>query len=278
MALIEERTATVNQMRPGERAHGAPRLNETMGVLLGHRSIRAYTDEPVSDEVLGQVLDAVQAAPNWVNLQHVSIVIVRDPARRARFAELCGGQRQVAQAPAFLVFCGDFYRTRLAFDKRGQEFSGVADRLDNLIVAAHEAGIALEAAVVAAESLGLGTVPIGDVRLHGLEVVSELGLPEYVVPLLGLCVGYPAEEPDAKPRLPREAVRFEERYDPDLAAALDRYDEDYAAYLAARGANGREGTWTQLAADFYRPPYDHYPEVPQMLRQQGFFAPLACEA
>lgn len=250
----------------------APRLNETMGVLLDHRSIRAYDDEPVSDEVLGQILDAVQAAPNWVNLQHVSVVVVRDPSRRARFAELCGGQRHVAEAPAFLVFCGDFYRTKLAFDLHGQELSGVADTLDSLIMVAHEAGIALEAAVVAAESMGLGTVPIGDGRLHALDVVRELGLPEHVVPLLGLCVGYPAEDPGQKPRLPREAVCFEERYDPDLLVALDRYDEEYASYLEKRPWNKRVGTWTELAADFYRPPYDHYPEVPAMLRQQGFFA------
>lgn len=263
----------MKRIQTNERVHGVPRLNETMDVLLDHRSIRAYTDKSVSDEVLGQILDAAQAAPNWVNLQHVSIVVARDPACRARLAELCGGQRHVAEAPVFLVFCGDFYRTKLAFDKHDREFSGVTDTLDNLIVAAHEVGIELEAAVVAAESMGLGTVPIGDVRLHALDVVSELGLPEYVVPLLGLRVGYPAEEPDAKPRLPREAVSFEERYDPDLAAALDRYDEEYAAYLASRGANSRTGTWTQLAADFYRPPYDHYPEVPQMLRRQGFFAP-----
>lgn len=256
----------------------APRLNETMGVLLDHRSIRAYDDEPVSDEVLGQILDAVQAAPNWVNLQHVSVVVVRDPSRRARFAELCGGQRHVAEAPAFLVFCGDFYRTKLAFDLHGREFAGVADNLDNLIMVAHEAGIALEAAVVAAESLGLGTVPIGDVRLHGLDIVRELGLPEHAVPLLGLCVGYPAEDPGQKPRLPREAVCFEERYNLDLAAALDRYDEEYAAYLEKRPWNSRVGTWTQLVADFYRPPYDHYPEVPELLRQQGFFAPPAHEA
>lgn len=248
------------------------RLNETMGVLLDHRSIRAYTDESVSDEVIGQILDAVQAAPNWVNLQHVSVIIIRDPERIALFSRLCGNQRHVAEASAFLVFCGDFHRTKLAFDLHGRKFSGVADQLDSLIVVAHEAGIALEAAVVAAESLGLGTVPIGDVRLRALDAVRELGLPEYVVPLLGLCVGYPAEDPGRKPRLPREAACFEERYDPDLAAALVRYDEDYAAYLAARRANSRKGTWTQLAADFYRPPYDHYPEVPAMLKQQGFFA------
>ena len=179
----------------------------------------------------------------------------------------------MAEAPAFLVFCGDFYRTKLAFDARGQEFAGIADQLDNLIVVANETGIALEAVVVAAESMGLGTVPIGDVCMHALETVRELGLPKHVVPLLGLCIGYPAEDPQPKPRLPREAVRFEERYDPDLAEQLERYDREYAAYLAARPQNSRSGTWTQLAADFYRPPYAHYPEVSAVLRQQGFFAP-----
>ena len=54
----------MKRIQTDERVHGVPRLNETMDVLLDHRSIRAYTDNSVSDEVLGQILDAAQAAPN----------------------------------------------------------------------------------------------------------------------------------------------------------------------------------------------------------------------
>lgn len=246
-------------------------MNEVMNALLSHRSIRAYADKPVEEEILSQIIQAVQAAPNWVNLQHVSIIAVKDPERRKKFATLCGEQEHIAQAPVFLVFCADFYRTWPACRETNQDFQQITGQIDNLIVGANEVGIALGTAVAAAESFGLGTVPIGDIRFHALEAVEELSLPRYVVPMLGLCVGYPAENPGLKPRLPKEAVYFEERYQPEiLEPFLAQYDETYASYLRERPWNSRVGTWTQLAADFYRPPYDHYPEVPEMLRRQGF--------
>lgn len=224
----------------------------------------------MEEEILEQIIKAVQAAPNWVNLQHVSVIIVKDKERREKFAALCGEQRHIAHAPVFLVFCADFFRTWLACKAKGQPFEGVVSQIDNLIVGANEVGIALGTAVAAAESFGLGTVSIGDIRLHGLKVIQELNLPKYVIPLLGLCVGYPAEQPGIKPRFPREAVCFKERYNPDLEPLLAQYDEIYSNYLKERPWNNRVGNWTQLAADFYRPPYNHYPEVPAMLRKQGF--------
>lgn len=248
-------------------------MNEVIKSLLSHRSVRAYTDRLVEEDVLDQIIQAVQAAPNWVNLQHVSVIVVKDQERRKKFAALCGEQPHIAQAPVFLVFCADYYRTWLACRAKGQSFEEVMGQIDNLIVGAHEVGIALGTAVASAESLGLGTVPIGDIRLHALEAVTELGLPKYVLPLLGLCVGYPAEQPDRKPRLPKEAVCFEEHYNQELQPLLAQHDEAYAAYLRERPRNNRAGTWTQLAADFYRPPYGHYPEVPELLLRQGFAAP-----
>lgn len=245
-------------------------MNEVIKSLLSHRSIRVYQDKAVEEDVLDQIIKAVQAAPNWVNLQHVSIIAIKDKERREMFSELCGNQKQIAQAPVFLIFCADFYRTWLACQYNGQAFEETVSQIDNLIVGANEVGIALGTAVAAAESFGLGTVPIGDIRLHALKAVEELNLPKYVLPLLGLCVGYPAEEPGLKPRLPKEAVYFEERYQQDLGVLLAEYDEIYARYLKERPRNSRVGNFTQHTADFYRPPYNHYPEVPALLRQQGF--------
>ncbi len=247
-------------------------MNNVMDTLLSHRSIRAYTDKEVEGELLDQIIKAVQAAPNWVNLQHVSVVAIKDKKRREKMSQLCSGQKHIAKAPVFLVFCADFYRIWLACQAKGQPFDETVSQIDNLIVGANEVGIALGTAVAAAESFGLGTVPIGDIRLHALEVIQELNLPKYVLPLLGLCVGYPAENPGIKPRLPREAVYFEERYNQDLEPLLAQYDETYSHYLKERPWNSRVGNWTQLAADFYRPPYNHYPEVFKMLRQQGFLS------
>lgn len=149
-------------------------------------------------------------------------------------------------------------------------FDKVTGQIDSLIVGANEVGIALGTAVAAAESFGLGTVPIGDIRLHALEAMQELNLPKYVLPLLGLCVGYPAENPGIKPRLPKEAVCFEEQYQQELRPLLIRYDEIYARYLKERPWNNRTSNWTQLNTDFYSFPYNHYPEVSEMLRKQGF--------
>lgn len=248
-------------------------MNEVMKTLLSHRSIRAYEDKPVEEEILRQILKAAQAAPNWINLQHVSIVVVRDKARRERMAEYCGGQKQVAQAPVFLVFCADFYRTSLACKGHAEAFAEVMGKLENLIVGIHEVGIALEAAVVAAESFGLGTVPIGGIRLHALDVIEELELPRYVIPVLGLCVGYPAEDPGLKPRLPMEAVCFDEKYNTDLEGLIGEYDKEYALYLKDRPWNSRAGTWSDIAATTYKPGRVRYLETEPMLRKQGYFSP-----
>ena len=61
-------------------------------------------------QLLDEILKAVQAAPNWVNLQHISVIVVQEQKRRGKFAELCGGQKHIAQTPVFLVFCADFCR------------------------------------------------------------------------------------------------------------------------------------------------------------------------
>lgn len=72
-----------------------------MKTLLSHRSIRKYQNRPIEKEILDEILKAVQAASNWVNLQHISVIVVQEQQRRKKFAELCGGQKHIAQAPVF---------------------------------------------------------------------------------------------------------------------------------------------------------------------------------
>lgn len=148
--------------------------------------------------------------------------------------------------------------------------------VDTVIVGAHETGIALEAAVVAAESLGLGVVPIGDVRLHAQDMIEDLHLPKYVFPMLGLCIGHPAEDPGLKPRLPMSAVLSKEDYNPDLAGLIQEYDKEYADYLLHRPWNNRVGNWSELVVDFYKTPF-HYPGVAKALAQQGFISVKDCK-
>lgn len=207
------------------------------------------------------------SVPTALSRFHRSIWIrLSEPCRQPPI-----GSTSSAEAPVFLVFCADYYRAHLACTQHGQSLEGILEDLDTVIVGAHEVGIAVGTAVAAAESLGLGSVVIGDIRQNPLEVIKELGLPPYVFPVLGLCIGYAAEEPGLKPRLPQQAVYFEETYNTRLEGALEQYDTTYAQYLKIRPFNNRVGTWTELVSDFYKMPY-HYEQTVEMLRQQKFLS------
>lgn len=251
-------------------------MNPVIQTLLNHRSIRRFTDERISADELNTIIAAAQHAPNWVNLQLVSIIAVENPEHRKKMSDLCGGQAHVAQAPLFLIFCADYNRVATACEEMGQNLDAVLEDVDTVIVGAHETGIALEAAVVAAESLGLGAVPIGDVRLHADNMIEDLHLPKYVFPMLGLCIGHPAEDPGLKPRFPIKAVLSEEEYNSCLDGLIQEYDKEYASYLLHRPWNNRVGNWSELAADFYKTPF-HYPGVAAALVKQGFTSVKECK-
>jgi len=251
-------------------------MNAVIQSLLNHRSIRAYSDKPVEEDQLRTILHAAQAAPNWINGQQVSVIVVRDSARKAKLAELCNRQKHIEQAPVFLVFCIDFYRLRLAGEMERMAPGALEEDLDPLLVGATDVGIALGTAVAAAESLGLGTVPIGSIRRHALDVIRELGLPEGVFPVSGLCVGHPAEDPGLKPRLPFESFSHDETYNRDQKPLMERYNAVYADYLKKRGEpSPAPNAWTRRIASYYHKPYyegiiaalDHQKLLPRAFRR-----------
>lgn len=244
--------------------------NPILRQMSHHRSIRSYTDEPVTETELQTIIAAVEEGPNWCNFQHVSIVSVDDPTQRQRAYELCGNQKHVLEAPVFLMFCADFYRTWLACNCSEEAFDEVTRVADNIIVGATEVGITLGSATVAAEALGLGTCCVGAAREQEPAMRELLGLPRYVFPVCGFCIGHAAEIPDLKPRLPERAVFFRDHYDTELKSTLKDYDEAYRHYLATRASNQKDGTWTQEVADYYTIPYTRYEDIPAMLRHQGF--------
>jgi len=251
-------------------------MNPVLESLFKHQSIRKYKNQPLEDEKLQTILKAAQAAPNWCNAQHVSIIVVKDPARKQKLAELSLNQPYIASCSVFLVFCADFYRTAYAFEKNGvnaEQTSKFMKQLDSIFVGSHEAGIAMQNTVVAAESMGLGTVPIGLIRKASLEVVKELNLPKYVIPIVGLCVGYPDDNPGIKPRLPTNAVCFEEKYDTAKSkSGVDEFDVQYQKYLTSRDSNNRDENWSKSLSEKYMKFYGLYEQDYDLLKQQGFIS------
>lgn len=218
--------------------------NTVLASLLGHCSVRAYRPDPLPEGTLETLVAAAQSAATSSNLQTWSVVAVEDGARKARLAAVAGGQKHIVQCPLFLVWLADLSRVARLAEAEGAALEGLP-YTETFLVAALDAALAAQNAVVAAESLGLSTVYIGALRNDVRRVAEELALPPGAVAVFGLCVGYadPAAVAAVKPRLPQAAVLHRERYDASGEAPLR---ESYDAALAAFGERNGMGPqrWT----------------------------------
>ena len=211
-------------------------LNATIASLLGHRSVRAFLPDALDAGVLELLIAAAQSAPSSSNLQTWSVVAVEDKEHKARLAVLARDQKQIHEAPLFLIWLADLSRLRRVAGALGKT-SGGLDHLESFVMAVIDASLAAQNAVVAAESLGLGTVYIGAIRNEPEKVATELGLPPGVFPVFGLVVGRPdpARPAEVKPRLPQAAMLHRERYSVEgQAQAVALYDEIIGAFYAAQ--------------------------------------------
>jgi FMN reductase [NAD(P)H] len=249
-------------------------MNPVLECLFNHKSIRKYKDQPLEDEKLKLIIEAAQRAPTWCNGEQVSIIAIKDKERKKIFENLCWGQKHISECSVFLIFCADFYRVSLAFEKEGknEEFKKYIAQFDPILIGSHDVGIAIQNAVVAAESLGLGTVDIGAIRTKIKEVTKELNLPKYVIPMIGLCVGYPDDNPGLKPRIPMKGVFFEEKYDTEkVKAGVDEYDEIFKKYLAERDSNSRDSNWSKSISNTYIKITGLNDEECELITKQGFY-------
>ena len=224
---LAERFGTAPAIDPG-----LPGLDE-LARMAEHRSHRKYSKRPVAPELLRLLLACALSAPSKSDLQQADIVHVADRAKVKAIAESIPDMPWIADAPVFLVFCGNNRRIRQIGEWRGKPF--VNDHLDHFMNAAVDAGLAMMSFIRAAEAVGLGTCPISAVRNHCEEASRLLGLPDQVFPVAGLCAGYPAEEGRITPRLPLEATVHTDRYDEaGVREKIDAYDRRRDARLPYR--------------------------------------------
>ncbi|MBB3191351.1 oxygen-insensitive NADPH nitroreductase [Halomonas cerina] len=217
-------------------------MNPTIELLKSHRSIRKFTDQPVSRELLVTLIEAGQAAASSSHVQAYSIIHVKSPDNRKKIAELAGGQGYVATCGAFLVFCADMKRpTEAAENSGGRVVRGMTEQL---LVASVDTALMAQNVAIAAESEGLGICYIGGIRNNPQAVSDLLGLPSHVYPVFGMCLGYPAHEPDVKPRLPVEAILKEDTYSDDREQ-VEAYDAAMRTYYGQRKGGNKDATWSQ---------------------------------
>lgn len=219
-------------------------MNETIELLLRHRSIRKFTSEPISNEVLRTLVQCGQAAATSSNVQAVTVIHVTDTDKRESLAALAGGQPYVADAGAFVVYCADLRRPKNACESQGGDFS--AGMMEHFLIASVDVALAAQNTVVAAESLGMGICYIGGLRNNPADVSALLQLPEQVYPVFGLCLGYPDQDPEVKPRLPVDAVLMKNVYsEAQQRELVAQYDEQVRTYYQTRTGGNKDSSWSE---------------------------------
>ena len=217
-------------------------------LLNHHRSIRQYKPDPIDPALVERVLgDAVAGASSSGNLNSVTMVLTRDPERKRRLYELHFEQEMVLQAPLVITFCADWFRTREWLRLRGAR-----DNFNNLIgyhVAAFDAMILSQNVCLGFEAEGLGICYMGT-TLHSMTEIAEfLDLPDTCLPATTIVVGYPAEDPAKRDRLPLPALLHDEKYRHPTKAEIE-------ATYAQREVRG----WGR---------YMSYPEIRVRIEEKG---------
>ncbi|MDO4643168.1 MAG: oxygen-insensitive NADPH nitroreductase [Cardiobacteriaceae bacterium] len=225
--------------------HSQPALH----TALSHRSIRQFSNQPIAPEILDALLDAGRMASTSNNLQCVSIVRVTDAEIRAGIRAAASDMAYVTDCAEFLLFCIDFYKHKQLAPEAQLDWAEIS------LIAAIDTGIMAQNVLLVAESLGLGGVYIGALRNDIAAVAKLVGLPTYCVPLVGLCLGYPAQEPSLKPRLPQTLMRYENRYREPDADALKTYNAELRHYYEERAGKSLDwqGTISKTLAQPVRP-------------------------
>ena len=189
-------------------------MNETIKSIKNRKSVRVYAQKDIGDMEKKAIIDAALQAPTAGNMTLYSIIDITDQELKDRLSVTCDNQPFIAKAPLVLVFCADFNRWMQIFEKYCDDVRKVS--YGDFMLSTVDAVIAAQNAVVAAESLGIGSCYIGDIT-ENYEIHKELlNLPDWVVPACMVCFGYPSEQQIARQKPPRfeaEDVVFNNRYE-----------------------------------------------------------------
>jgi len=232
--------------------------NPAIQTMLDHKSIRKYTDESPSDEVIETIVRAGQQAP--FASQCYSVLLSRNK------------ERNPWKVPLLFTICVDFHKFECIMTKRSWKL--VTNDLTLMFFGIQDAVLMAENMVIAGRSLGLGSCFLGGAPYRAEKIADEYDLPKRVFPLVQLVMGYPAEDPPARPRYPLEFTLFENKY-PKLgqdviSKAMREMDEGYLAQDYYRNLNAkiplegdREETFT----------YDNYSWTEHISRKWGQWYP-----
>lgn len=242
-------------------------MNPTLKTIFNRKSIRAYETEPLSDNEKRIIIDAALRSPTAGNMMLYSIIEVTRQQIKDTLAKTCDNQPFIAKAPFVLIFLADYQRWTDYFTACDIETFCKNENLPvktpaegDLFLACCDALIAAQTAVLAAQSIGIGSCYIGDI-MENYEIHQELfDLPPYVFPITMVCFGRPTaaqEKRKTTSRFDREFICFQDKYRrfdaPAFKTMFDvRHKEVFGSRKEINGASsfGRYMYKKKYTADF----------------------------
>ena len=190
-------------------------MNNTLEVIQNRKSTRAYLEKPISPSDKDAIIQAALRAPTAGNMMLYSIIEVSDQNIKDQLVRTCDNQPFIARAPYVLLFLADYQRWYDYFNAAGVpqicKEAGTPMRKPaegDLFLACCDALIAAQTAVIAAESIGIGSCYIGDIMENYEDHRAMFDLPQYVFPITLVCFGYPTPQQQERPM----TERFEQKY------------------------------------------------------------------
>lgn len=196
-------------------------MNKVIETINERISLRKYEDKPLKQEDLDIILDSAMRAPTAGNMMLYSILVIKDEQTKKILSNTCDNQPFIAKAPIILIFLSDVQKVYDYFKycnveeyckEKNLEFR--TPDLGKLYLGINDAIIAAENAVIAAESIGIGSCYIGDIVENYQTHKELLNLPDHAMPVAMLCLGYYPKETKRiiSPRFNKEYVVFQDKY------------------------------------------------------------------
>lgn len=245
-------------------------MKSLQDTLLQRRSIRRYKNEPITQQELDVIYEAIRNTPTSVNGQQFSVIDISDPEMKKEMHRLTD-MEHVETCSHFFLFCADLHKADVAARDAGIELAPFHDTAEGLLVGTVDAALAMMSAIVAAESMGLGSCCIGYARISAPREMSELvHLPKDTYIVCGLTVGVPDELPDLKPKQPVGLSIHSNTYpsDDDLRPLLKEYNAVIDRYNHTRTGTQGDYDWVTRIAGYYQAASQLH--MLDLLRERGF--------
>lgn len=246
------------------------KVSDTIKNQLQHKTIRKFENRKIDEETLNKLFEVYNHVPTSTGMQQTSVIRVTDPKIKHRIMEV-STQNYLEEVPELLIFIVDLYRNYRIADEKGYKEDAYR-HMDKFFQGFTDAVISAQNMVVAMESIGLGAVYFGSILNDYDKMVEILNLPKYTFPVVGLGFGYPAEEPQLKPKMPVGLKVFENEYKvyDNYLETFKEYDDITTTYYDTRDNGKRSDCFTDQVVKKFLSVNDVRRDVIKSIAKQGF--------